>query len=76
MAGDGHGNIDNIGAVLGVLASLGITPIIESFSVRVELSIWGGLLSLAFGVLTGTIFGFYPAYKASILIPVIALNHE
>lgn len=68
--------ISLIGAVLGVLVSLGITPIIEGFSVRVELSVWGGILSLMFGVLTGTIFGFYPAYKASILIPVVALNQE
>lgn len=65
-----------IGAVLGVLIALGITPIVESFSVRVELSLSGGLLSLAFGVITGTIFGFYPAYKASTLIPVVALNQE
>ena len=65
-----------IGAVLGVMVALGITPVIESFSVRVELSVSGAVLSLAFGVLTGTIFGFYPAYKASSLIPVVALNHE
>lgn len=65
-----------IGAVFGVIAALGITPLIESFSVRVELSMTGAGLSLAFGVLTGTIFGFYPAYKASALIPVVALNHE
>lgn len=68
--------ISLVGAVLGVLVSLGITPIIESFSVRVELSLGGGILSLLFGVLTGTIFGFYPALKASRLIPVAALNHE
>ena len=68
--------ISFIGAVLGVLLSLGITPVIESFSIRVELSVWGGILSLAFGVLTGTVFGFYPAYKASMLLPVAALNHE
>lgn len=68
--------ISFVGAVLGVLLSLAITPIIESFSVRVELSLLGGVLSLLFGVLTGTVFGFYPAYKASRLIPVIALNHE
>lgn len=68
--------ISLVGAVLGVLVSLGITPIIESFSVRVELSLGGGALSLLFGVLTGTIFGFYPAFKASRLIPVVALNHE
>lgn len=68
--------ISFVGAVLGVLVSLGITPIIEGFSVRVELSLGGGALSLLFGVLTGTIFGFYPAFKASRLIPVVALNHE
>jgi putative ABC transport system permease protein len=65
-----------IGAVLGVLIALGITPIIESLNVRVELSVSGAILSLAFGVVTGTIFGFYPAYKASNLIPVVALNQE
>lgn len=69
-------SISLVGAILGVLVSLGITPVIEGFSVRVELSLWGGLLSLLFGVLTGTVFGFYPAYKASRLIPVVALNLE
>lgn len=68
--------ISFIGAVIGVLLSLGITPIIESFSVRVSLSVGGAVLSLLFGILTGTIFGFYPAYRASRLIPVAALNHE
>ncbi len=68
--------ISLVGAILGVLVSLGITPIIESFSVRMELSLWGGMLSLVFGVLTGSLFGFYPAYKASRLIPVEALNRE
>ena len=68
--------ISFIGSVLGVLLALGITPVIEELSVRVELSVWGGLLSLLFGCLTGTIFGFYPAWKASRLIPVVALNHE
>jgi hypothetical protein len=33
-------------------------------------------LSLIFGVLTGTVFGFYPAYKASRLVPVAALSAE
>lgn len=65
-----------IGAILGILLALGITPIVESLSVRVELSVSGAVLSLAFGVITGTIFGFYPAYKASTLIPVVALNQE
>ena len=65
-----------IGAIIGVLLSLGITPIVELLSVRVELSVSGALLSLVFGVVTGSIFGFYPAYKASRLVPVVALNAE
>jgi len=55
---------------------LGITPLVELLNVRVELSVQGALLSLLFGVITGTIFGFYPAYKASRLVPVVALNQE
>ena len=65
-----------VGAVLGVMLALGITPVLEHFVVRVELSAYGAVLSLVFGVLTGTLFGFYPAYQASNLIPVVALNHE
>ncbi len=68
--------ISLIGAVLGVMFALGITPVVETFSVRVSLSVSGAVLSLLFGVLTGSIFGFYPAYKASRLIPVVALNQE
>lgn len=68
--------ISLIGAVLGVLLSLGITPLVELLGVRVELSVQGALLSLAFGVMTGSIFGFQPACKASKLVPVAALNAE
>lgn len=65
-----------VGAVLGVLLALGITPLVETFSVRVSLSVSGAVLSLLFGVITGSVFGFYPAFKASRLIPVVALNQE
>jgi putative ABC transport system permease protein len=68
--------ISLIGSVIGVMLSLGITPVLESFDIRVSLSVGGGVLSLLFGVLTGSAFGFYPAFKASSLIPVVALNQE
>ena len=68
--------ISFVGGVIGVLLALGITPVVELFSVRVELSVGGAVLSLLFGVVTGSVFGFYPAYKASRLIPVVALNQE
>lgn len=68
--------ISFIGGVMGVALSLAITPVIEMLSVRVELSLEGAVISLLFGILTGTLFGFYPAFKASRLIPVVALNQE
>lgn len=68
--------ISLVGALLGLALGFGITPIIESFNIRVELAPLDNLLALAFGLLTGSIFGFYPAYKASRLVPVQALNAE
>lgn len=68
--------ISVIGGILGVLVSFGITPVIEQFEVRVELSVLGAILAVVFAIVTGTIFGFYPAFKASNLIPVDALNEE
>lgn len=68
--------ISLVGGVLGIMLALAVTPVVELFSVRVELSVQGAVLSLLFGVITGTVFGFYPAYKASRLVPVVALNQE
>lgn len=65
-----------VGGLIGILLALAVTPLVELFSVRVELSVQGAVLSLVFGVITGSIFGFYPAYKASRLVPVVALNQE
>ncbi|MBP3487390.1 MAG: ABC transporter permease [Roseburia sp.] len=68
--------ISLIGGVLGSLLSLIITPGVQYLGVRVELSVPAFFLALLFAVGTGTIFGFYPAYKASRLIPVDALSAE
>lgn len=68
--------ISLIGGVLGVGASFLVTPIARYFGVRVELSVAAFLIALLFAVGTGTIFGFYPAYKASKLVPVEALGAE
>lgn len=68
--------ISILGGILGVLLSFGITPVVEHFDVRVEISVFGAALAVVFAVFTGTVFGFYPALKASKLVPVEALNEE
>lgn len=68
--------ISLIGGVLGDLASLAVAPIVQYLGVRVELSASAFIIALIFAVVTGTVFGFYTAYKASKLVPVEALSAE
>lgn len=68
--------ISCIGGVLGVMLSFGVLPIVRHFDVRVETSFFACAAALCFAVLTGTLFGIYPAWKASRLEPVEALNAE
>lgn len=68
--------ISLIGGVLGVGIGFGVIPLVKQFDVRVEPSPAACLAALGFAVLTGTLFGLYPAWKASRLEPVEALNAE
>ena len=68
--------ISCIGGVLGIGVSFIVAPIAEYFGVRVEMSVSGLVVALLFAIGTGTIFGFYPAYKASKLVPIEALGAD
>lgn len=68
--------ISLIGGVLGIGVSFIVAPIAQHLGVRVEMSVQALVIALIFAIGTGTIFGFYPAYKASKLIPVEALGAE
>lgn len=68
--------ISTLGGILGVVASFIVIPVVELFGVRVEPSFAGDIIAVLFAILTGTLFGFYPALKASNLVPVEALSEE
>jgi len=65
--------IGAVGGVLGVAASFAVDPLLGALDVRLEPTVYGYVLAVVFAVLTGTVFGFYPAYKASKMVPVEAL---
>ena len=67
--------ISVFGGVIGVIVSLLLMPVLEKFGIRVE-SVLGILLALVFAMVTGTVFGFYPAKQAASLIPIEALSEE
>lgn len=68
--------ISIFGGVVGILISNLLIPVMEAFGQTVLPSMEGVLIALLFAVATGTIFGFYPALKASSLAPIDALNEK
>lgn len=67
-----------IGGLIGVLTGILGAKAIEFFSasMSVSISLFSIILSLSFSGLVGIGFGYYPAYKASLLNPIDALRYE
>jgi len=65
------------GGAVGIIIGIVISELIARFSaLPVLVSIWSILLGFGFSALVGIFFGFYPAYKASLLNPIDALRYE
>ncbi len=67
-----------IGGLMGVLTGIIGAKAVEIFSdgMSVSISLFSVFLSLGFSGLVGIVFGYYPAYKASLLNPIDALRYE
>lgn len=65
------------GGLVGVILGVSIAKIVQVCSgMNITISLFPILLSFGFSGLVGIGFGFYPAYKASLLNPIDALRYE
>ncbi len=66
-----------IGGLIGVLIGVFGAKALEFFGgMSIAIHSYSILLSLGFSGFIGVIFGYYPAYKASLLNPIDALRYE
>jgi putative ABC transport system permease protein len=66
-----------IGGLIGVAIGIGCVFILPLFtSISAVLSTFYVLLPFSFSGIVGLLFGFFPAYKASLLNPINALRYE
>lgn len=66
-----------IGGLIGVAVGIIGAQLVQITGVmNVSISLFSILLSLGFSGAIGVLFGYYPAYKASLLNPIDALRYE
>lgn len=66
-----------IGGIIGVLIGILGAKSIQLFSdMSISITAFSIILSLGFSGAIGVLFGYYPAYKASLLNPIDALRYE
>ncbi len=69
--------LTTIGGIFGLLLGIGASLLLSSLMQwPISISIFSALVAFGFSAFVGVFFGFYPAYKASVLNPIEALRYE
>ncbi|MCB1202625.1 MAG: ABC transporter permease [Verrucomicrobiae bacterium] len=69
--------LSGAGGLLGVALGLLIPIIITHFAqMETIIQLWAPILAFSISVMTGVLFGIYPAFRAAGMNPVEALRHE
>ncbi len=66
-----------IGGIAGIIAGVAVSKIITALAGwSTVISASSVILAFGFSAIVGIFFGYYPAYKASLLDPILALHYE
>jgi putative ABC transport system permease protein len=66
-----------IGGITGIIAGVAVSKIISALAGwSTVISPFSIVLAFGFSAIVGIFFGYYPAYKASLLDPILALHYE
>ena len=69
--------LSGAGGLLGVAVGLAVPMIITHFADMITITrIWAPAMAFTISVVTGVVFGIYPAFRAAGMNPVEALRHE
>lgn len=69
--------LSGVGGVIGVVLGVSVPMVITHFAGMLTIvRIWAPVLAFTISVLTGVVFGIYPAMRAASMSPVDALRHE
>jgi putative ABC transport system permease protein len=69
--------LSGCGGTIGLVLGVSLPFIITGFAgMETIIRLWSLVLAFGISILTGLIFGIYPAYRAAAMNPITALRHE